>query len=82
MSARALRGEVEVWVAWWAHGMGGDPPRTHPRGRLPPPRRQVRDDVGLLDGILSYCEIAQPLVARLTDKFGLPGRAPGKGLGS
>lgn len=35
---------------------------------------QVKKELGELDGILSFCEIAQPLVARLAEKFGLPGR--------
>lgn len=37
---------------------------------------KARNELGELDGILSFCEIAQPLVARLTEKFALPGNSP------
>eukprot|EP00887_Chlorella_sp_A99_P000154 scaffold16.g154.t1 len=32
--------------------------------------------LGGVDGVLSFCEIAQPLVARLTERLGLPGNSP------
>eukprot|EP00668_Euglena_longa_P011715 GGOE01014130.1.p1 GENE.GGOE01014130.1~~GGOE01014130.1.p1 ORF type:complete len:597 (+),score=110.91 GGOE01014130.1:83-1792(+) len=35
----------------------------------------VRDDLGRLDAVLSFCELAQPLVARLTTHFKLPGNS-------
>ena len=31
---------------------------------------------GELDGILTFCEMAVPLVARLAEHFGLPGNTP------
>lgn len=33
-------------------------------------------EAGQLDGVVSYCEMAQPLVARLTERLGLPGNSP------
>eukprot|EP00667_Euglena_gracilis_P004782 EG_transcript_4807 len=36
---------------------------------------EVRGDLGRLDAILSFCELAQPLVARLTTHFKLPGNS-------
>ncbi len=30
-------------------------------------------ELGELDGICTYCEMAVPLVARLAERFGLPG---------
>ena len=30
-------------------------------------------EVGELDGICTYCEMAVPLVSRLAERFGLPG---------
>ena len=41
--------------------------------RMHPSPEQVKKELGELDGILSFCEIAQPLIARLAEKFGLPG---------
>ncbi len=29
-----------------------------------------------MDGVLSFCEMAQPLVARLAEQLGLPGNTP------
>jgi hypothetical protein len=33
-------------------------------------------EVGELDGVCSFSEMAMPLVARLTEKLGLPGNTP------
>eukprot|EP00667_Euglena_gracilis_P002345 EG_transcript_2348 len=35
----------------------------------------AKERMGRLDGIVSFCELAQPLVARLTAHFGLPGNS-------
>ncbi|EFN56176.1 hypothetical protein CHLNCDRAFT_144890 [Chlorella variabilis] len=39
--------------------------------------RKVHHDAGQLDGVLSFCEMAMPLVARLAERLGLPGNPPG-----
>lgn len=36
----------------------------------------VLQHFGELDGILTFCEMAVPLVARLAEHFGLPGNTP------
>lgn len=38
--------------------------------------KKIRKEVGELDGILSFSEMAMPLVARLTEQLGLPGNTP------
>jgi len=37
---------------------------------------RVKKDLGELDGIVSFSEMAMPLVARLAEKLGLPGNPP------
>ena len=37
---------------------------------------QVRSKHGDLDGVLTFCELAVPLVARLAEHLGLPGNSP------
>lgn len=37
---------------------------------------QVRADLGDLDGITTFCELAVPLAARLAEQLGLPGNTP------
>lgn len=46
-------------------------PPIHPT-LSPTPRRQ---ELGELDGVLSFSEMAMPLVARLTEQLGLPGNS-------
>lgn len=36
----------------------------------------LRQEFGELDGICTFCEMAVPLVARLSEKLGLPGNTP------
>eukprot|EP00887_Chlorella_sp_A99_P005398 scaffold1.g5398.t1 len=36
----------------------------------------VRQELGGLDGVLSFCEMAQPLAARVAERLGLPGAPP------
>ena len=36
----------------------------------------VLQSMGELDGILTFCEVAVPLVSRLAERFGLPGNTP------
>eukprot|EP00892_Ulva_mutabilis_P007810 jgi/Ulvmu1/5400/UM022_0195.1 len=38
--------------------------------------RQVRSKLGDLDGIVTFCELAVPLAARLSERLGLPGNSP------
>jgi len=38
--------------------------------------QKVRRDFGELDGVVSFSEMAMPLVSRLAEKLGLPGNAP------
>mmetsp|Transcript_14843 Transcript_14843/g.44835 ORF Transcript_14843/g.44835 Transcript_14843/m.44835 type:complete len:618 (-) Transcript_14843:511-2364(-) len=38
--------------------------------------KKVKSELGELDGICTYCEMAVPLVARLAERFGLPGNTP------
>ena len=38
--------------------------------------KKVRTELGELDGIVSFAEMAMPLVARLSEKLGLPGNPP------
>lgn len=37
---------------------------------------QVRSKLGDLDGVITFCELAVPLVARLAEHLGLPGNSP------
>ncbi|KAK9812604.1 hypothetical protein WJX72_000445 [[Myrmecia] bisecta] len=37
---------------------------------------QIKKTIGELDGVCTFCEMAVPLVARLAEKFGLPGNTP------
>ena len=37
---------------------------------------QVRGDLGELDGVTTFCELAVPLTARLAERLGLPGNSP------
>jgi biotin carboxylase len=37
---------------------------------------QVRTQIGELDGITTFCELAVPLTARLAEHLGLPGNTP------
>ena len=47
---------------------------AHSRRQMLMPRRSARSqELGELDGICTYCEMAVPLVARLAERFGLPG---------
>ena len=36
---------------------------------------QAAEELGELDGVLSFSELAQPLVARLAERLGLPGES-------
>jgi hypothetical protein len=38
--------------------------------------RAASAELGGLDGITTFCEMAVPLVARLTEALGLPGNTP------
>lgn len=38
--------------------------------------KKVRNELGNLDGVCSFSEMAMPLVARLAEKLGLPGNSP------
>jgi biotin carboxylase len=38
--------------------------------------KKVRTDFGELDGVVSFSEMAMPLVSRLAEKLGLPGNSP------
>jgi hypothetical protein len=37
---------------------------------------QIRDKFEGLDGVITFCELAVPLVARIAEHLGLPGAAP------
>lgn len=37
---------------------------------------QVRTDMGELDGVTTFCELAVPLVARLAERLGVPSNTP------
>jgi biotin carboxylase len=37
---------------------------------------QIRANFGELDGVVTFCELAVPLVARLAERLGLPGNCP------
>lgn len=37
---------------------------------------QWMQDLGELDGVCTFCEMAVPLVARIAETLGLPGNAP------
>lgn len=37
---------------------------------------QVRSKLGDLDGIVTFCELAVPLAARLSERLGIPGNSP------
>ena len=39
-------------------------------------RVQIRSRLGDLDGVLTFCELAVPLVSRVAEHLGLPGTAP------
>jgi carnosine synthase len=38
--------------------------------------KKARADMGELDGVTTFCELAVPLVARLSEALGLPGNSP------
>lgn len=40
------------------------------------PQLSVLQDLGELDGVCTFCEMAVPLVSRITEALGLPGNAP------
>jgi hypothetical protein len=37
--------------------------------------REVKDSMGDVDGVVTFCELAVPLVTRLTEVCGLPGNS-------
>jgi hypothetical protein len=51
-------------------------PHTPAHQGPPPPLFPPRQEIGDLDGVVSFSEMAMPLVARLAEKLGLPGNPP------
>ncbi len=47
-----------------------------PHPPTPTPTPGPAQELGELDGVLSFSEMAMPLVARLTEQLGLPGNTP------
>lgn len=63
-------------VRWPSPGGSSSKAPHHTTQHSTTPQCSLVQELGSLDGVLSFCEMAQPLVARLAEHLGLPGNSP------